>query len=206
MPCSATGASPSQPEGKVSVQASRGENLIGSVGAVWGVAGVALLLGSAVYRMTPLALAAFAVPFRWHHWLALTACILFMAYAEGVRGFQQRFSPRVAARARYLREHPRVLHAMFAPLFCMGFIHATRRRQIVSLAVTAGIVVLVLAVHRVPQPWRGIIDAGVVAGLAWGLVSLLWYAVAGLTRKDFPYSPEVPALPSTTLLSRKKPS
>ena len=174
------------------MQVSREGHLIGSVGAVWGVAGVALLLGSAVYRMTPRALAAFAVPFGWHHWLALAASILFMAYAEGVRGFQQQFSPRVAARARYLREHPEGWHVIFAPLFCMGFIHATRRRKIISLSVTAGIVVLVLAVHRLPQPWRGIIDAGVVAGLGWGLVSLLWYAVAGLTRKDFPYSPEVP--------------
>jgi len=174
------------------VRASQEGHLIGSIGAVWGVAGVALLLGSAVYRMTPRALAAFAVPFRWHHWLALAACILIMAYAEGVRGFQQRFSPRVAARARYLREHPQAFHVVLAPIFCMGFIHATRRRKIVSLSVTAGIIVLVLAVHRVPQPWRGIIDAGVVAGLAWGIVSLLWYAVAGLTRKDFPYSPEVP--------------
>ena len=166
--------------------------MFGSFGALWGVTGVVLLLGSAVYRMTPLALAAFTAPFRWHHWLALTACVLFMAYAEGVRGFQQRFSPRVAARARYLREHPRFFHVICAPLFCMGYFHTTRRRQIVSLSLTAGIFVLVLVVHRVPQPWRGIIDAGVVAGLAWGVVSLLWYAVAALTRKEFPYPPEVP--------------
>ena len=174
------------------MQALRKGHTLGSVGAVWGVAGVVLLLGSAVYRMTPRALAAFTVPFGPLHWLALTACILFMSYAEGVRGFQQRFSPRVAARARYLREHPEALHVVFAPIFCMGFIHATRRRKFVSLALTAGIILLVLAVHRIPQPWRGIIDAGVVAGLAWGLVSLIWYAVAALTRPDFPYSPEIP--------------
>ena len=167
-------------------------HLIGTVGAVWGVAGVALLLGSAVYRMAPLALAALAVPFRWHHWLSLTACILFMAYAEGVRGFQQRFSPRVAARARYLREHPQAFHVVLAPIFCMGFIHATRRRKIVSLSVTIGIIALVLAVRGVSQPWRGIIDAGVVTGLVWGLVSLLWYAFVALTRNEFPYSPELP--------------
>jgi hypothetical protein len=159
---------------------------------MWGVTGVALLLGSAVYRMTPLALAAFAVPFRWYHWLALTACLLFMINAEGVRGFQQRFSPRVAARARYLREHPRLFHIILAPFFCMGYFHATRRRKIISLSLTAGIFVLVLVVQHVPQPWRGIIDAGVVAGLAWGLLSLLWYAVAALRTRNFPYSPEVP--------------
>ena len=74
----------------------------------------------------------------------------------------------------------------------MGYFHAPRRRKIVSLTLTAGIFILVLVVHRIPQPWRGIIDAGVVAGLAWGLFSLLWFAVAGLAGKYFPYSPEVP--------------
>ena len=173
---------------------SKERHLLGAAGAAWGVTGVVLLLASAVYRLSPLAWAAFSVPFRWYHWLALTVCVLFMAYAEGVRGFQQHFSPRVAARARHLLRHPRVFHVILAPFFCMGYFYAPRRRKIVSLLLTAGIIVLVLAVHRVPQPWRGIIDAGVVTGLVWGIVSLLWYVAAGLTRKEFPYSPEVPDL------------
>lgn len=172
---------------------SQYRHLLGSFGAVWGVTGVVLLLSSAVYRISFLVWGAFTVPFKWYHWLALAVCVLFMAYAEGLRGFQQHFSPRVAARARHLRGHPQVLHVIFAPFFCMGYFHAPSRRKIVSLSLTAGIIILVLAVHRVPQPWRGIIDAGVVTGLAWGLVSLFWYATAGLTRKDFPFSPEVPS-------------
>ncbi len=32
--------------------------------------------------------------------------------------------------------------------------------------------------HYVPHPWRGIIDAGVVVGLAWGIVTVLTSAVA----------------------------
>lgn len=165
--------------------------MAGTFGAIWGITGVFLLLGSAVYRLTPLALAAFSTPFRWYHWLAWAASVVIMAHAERYRGFQQRFSPRVAARALYLRDHPKVLHVIFAPLFCMGYFHATRRRKTVSISLTAGIIVLVLAVHQVPQPWRGIIDAGVVVGLAWGLVSLLWFsarAVAGRCE----CSPEVP--------------
>ena len=31
---------------------------------------------------------------------------------------------------------------------------------------------LVALVRRLDQPWRGIIDAGVVVGLAWGLAAL----------------------------------
>ncbi len=115
-----------------------------------------------------------------------------MAYAEGYRAFQQAFSPRVAARARYLRDHPNLMHSLLAPLFCMAYFHAQRRRQITSISVTAGIIILVILVRFLEQPWRGIIDGGVVVGLAWGLVSLVVFAYRALTAGTFPYSPEVP--------------
>ncbi len=166
--------------------------MAGLIGSVWGIIGIFLLLGSAIFRITPLALSAFSIPFQWYHWLAWTIIIAGMAHAEGYRGFQLHFSPRVAARALYLREHPRSLHIIFAPLFCMGYFHATRRRQIISITLTAGIIVLVLAVHMVPQPWRGIIDAGVVIGLAWGVVSLFWFCIKAFTNGTGDCSPEVP--------------
>ncbi len=164
----------------------------GLVGAVWGIGGVLLLLGSAVYRLTPLALAAFSSPMRWYHWLAWIACVVFMAHSEGYSAFQLRFSPRVAVRALYLKEHPKPVHVVLAPLFCMGYFHTTRRRQVISLAVTAGIVVLILAVHRLAQPWRGIVDAGVVVGLAWGIISLFWFSARAFARGGLECSPEVP--------------
>lgn len=167
--------------------------IAGMISALWGMSGVLFLLGSAIYRLAPVAWNALALPLHWHHWAALAANILFMAYAEGYRAFQQGFSPRVAARARYLRDHPKFLHALFAPFFCMGFFHATRRRQITSISVAAGIVLLVLLVRLAPQPWRGIIDAGVVVGLAWGVVALLVFGVRALRSEDFGYLPEVPA-------------
>jgi hypothetical protein len=115
-----------------------------------------------------------------------------MAYFEGYKAFQLGFSPRVAARARYLRDHPSLLHALLAPLFCMAYFHASRRRQITSISVTAGIIVLVILVRMLPQPWRGIIDGGVVVGLAWGLVTLALFGYQALTNSSFPYPPEVP--------------
>jgi hypothetical protein len=161
-------------------------------GALWGVVGVLMLLGSAVYRLSFLALDAFSYDFFWYHWVAFALIVVFMAYAEGFRAFQQGFSPRVAARARYLRDNPRVSRVIFAPLFCMGFFHATRRRQVTSISVTAGIILLVLMVRLLPQPWRGIIDAGVIIGLAWGIVSLFIFSIRAFTAADFNYSPEVP--------------
>jgi hypothetical protein len=142
--------------------------------------------------MTPMAISAFTFEFRWYHTIALSLVVLFMAYVEGYRAFQQGFSPRVAARARYLQHHGCLSHLIFAPLFCMGFFHATRRRQVTSISVTAGIILLVLLVRLLDQPWRGIVDAGVVVGLAWGLVSLAVFGFQALTAGTFPYSPEVP--------------
>jgi hypothetical protein len=47
-------------------------------------------------------------------------------------------------------------------------------------------------VRLLAQPWRGIIDGGVVVGLAWGLVSLVVFGFQALTADEFPYAPEVP--------------
>jgi uncharacterized membrane protein YedE/YeeE len=47
-------------------------------------------------------------------------------------------------------------------------------------------------VRLLSQPWRGIIDGGVVVGLAWGLVSLVIFGYQAFTAEDFPFSPEVP--------------
>lgn len=165
---------------------------MGVLGALWGLVGVSLLLGSAVYRLSGVAIEALSYDFLWYHWVSLVLVVLFMAYAEGYRAFQQRFSPRVAARAKYLKNHPNALHTSLGPLFCMGFFHATKKRKITSISVTAGIIVLVVLVRLLPQPWRGIIDLGVVIGLVWGLVSLIFFSILAFTSDEFDYSPEVP--------------
>jgi len=169
------------------------KSFLGKLGALWGLTGVLLLLGSAVYRLTILALGAFSYPFHWIHWTALFGVVLFMAYAEGYRGFQQRFSPRVAARARYLMDHPRIFHLMLAPFFCMGFLYATKRRKITSYSVTTAIICLIIAVRFLSQPWRGIIDAGVVIGLLWGIISLLFYSLRAFFFGGFAFSPDIPS-------------
>jgi hypothetical protein len=167
--------------------------MMSRLGAFWGVAGVTLLLGSAIYRLTPLALDAFSYDWSWYHWFSFGLMLFFMAYAEGYRAFQHGFSPRVAARARYLRDHPNMLHAILAPFFCMAYFHAPKRRQITSISVTVGIIVLVILVRLLDQPWRGMIDGSVVVGLTWGLLSLLVYSYQAFTQERFSHSPEVPS-------------
>jgi hypothetical protein len=74
----------------------------------------------------------------------------------------------------------------------MGYFHAAKKRKIVSYSLTSGIVVLILAVHHLAQPWRGIIDAGVVIGLVWGIISIFWFTVRVFSGNSFDCSPEVP--------------
>ena len=107
-------------------------SLLGTFGALWGLAGVLLLLASATFRLAPMALDAFSYQFSWYHWTSLAVVVLGMAYMEGYKGFQKAFSPRTAARARYLRQNPRIVHVALAPFFCMGYFHATKRRRISS--------------------------------------------------------------------------
>lgn len=164
----------------------------GFVGALWGLAGVILFIGWAVVRLTPVAFEAWGMPWGVLEWLVAVVWLIFMLVGEGYRGFQRGFAPRVAARARYLRDHPRWLHVGLAPLFCMGFIYATRRRKIVSVAVTSGIVVLILLVRMLPQPWRGIVDLGVIAGLGWGMLAIIAFGGRALWAEHFDHPAETP--------------
>lgn len=167
-------------------------SLLGTIGAVWGVTGILALLLSATVRLWPMATDALAHPLSWYHRVSLFLIALFMAYFEGYKGFQMAFSPRTAARARYLLQNPRFLHVVLAPFFCMGYFHATKRRRITSISLTLGIILLVVIVRFVKQPWRGIIDMGVVVGLVWGIVSLLAFSILALGEDEYPYLPEVP--------------
>jgi hypothetical protein len=173
-------------------QPSKDLSLCGRLGSIWGVAGVSLLLSFAVYRLSIIAIDAFSYEFEWYHWLVFIGNSLFMAHSEGYKGFQKGFSPRVAARARYIRNNPRLLHVITAPLFCMGYFYTTRKRLIVAYGMTLGIVILVIVFNQISQPWRGILDAGVVVGLSWGIASLLWFSIEALGSGEFSVLAETP--------------
>lgn len=161
--------------------------------AIWGVVGVLMILGYAVVGLTPHISLAFEADLQWYHKVSLFACLIIMAYSEGYKGFQKAFSPRVAARARYLRTHQGPWwHFALAPLFCVGYFYAPRSRRIAAVVLFLGILLLVLLVGQLSQPWRGIIDAGVVIGLVWGMISTTIFAVQAFTASEFLHSPELP--------------
>lgn len=125
-------------------------------------------------------------------WIVLVIFALFMLVSEGYRGFQKKFSPRTAARVKYLYDNPHPVRGLLAPFFCMGYFHAKRKTQLTAIILTLGIIMLVILVSFCPQPWRGIIDFGVVLGLTWGILSFVIFTIQALTNSNYPHSPETP--------------
>ena len=143
---------------------------------LWALFGVFLIIGRAFWRLSEIAIEGIfggEPPMTSLHWGALFIWTIIIAYSEGYRGFQMKFSPRTVARAWYMAEHPTALRLILAPLFTMGFFDANRKTKLTAYIMVFLIVSLVMVVSQIPQPWRGIIDGGVVIGLGWGLISIL---------------------------------
>lgn len=135
-----------------------------------------LLLGQALARLIPIAWEPLAKgTLSSLQWALYVGWVLVSAYSEGYRGFQKGFAPRVVGRAFELAETPRpLLFVLLAPAYCMTYFAAPRVRMITSWCVTSAIVGLVVMVRQLDQPWRGIIDGGVVVGLGWGVIAILY--------------------------------
>ena len=172
---------------------SNANAFMGVVAATWALVGWSALLLVAIARLSVYALQAFETDLSVLHLVTLVVNTAVLAWAEGYRGFQQRFSPRAAARVLFLRSNPTPLAIALAPLFCVGFFGATPRVLRLTWIGAALILLLVLVVHQLPQPWRGIVDTGVVVGLSWGLVSFLVSCRSCLRSGRYPMDPGVAA-------------
>jgi hypothetical protein len=160
---------------------------------LWAVLGVVAVLVEAVVRLLPRALEPIMDgSLTGMGVLAYVAAIVGLAYSEGYRGFQLRFSPRVVVRALAVAQRGGWLLIALAPLMAMGLIHANRRRLIGSWMLVLCIVGLILLVKLLEQPWRGAIDAGVVVGLSWGTVATLVSMVRALRGKLPTIDPDLP--------------
>lgn len=164
--------------GKVSGRAAAagaGKQSSFSLAALWGVLGVVAVLGNAIRRLLPIALEPFGkarAAFTPALWAQYAGFALFMAYAEGYKGFQLKFSPLVVKRALLLGPQSPLLHKLLAAPYSMGLFHASKKRKIVSWGLAVGIVGLVKLVKGLAYPYRSIVDAGVVVGLSYGALSI----------------------------------
>ena len=162
-----------------------------SVGAVWGMVGIMCIVGYALYRLSFLAAEAFTESFTVLQWAVLIVWSIYMIHSEGIKGFAKSFSPRAAARAQYISRHGNWHQIVFAPIFCFGYYQTTRRRLIVAYALTLGIIGLIIIIRLMVQPWRGIIDSGVVLGLSIGLVTLLYFSYKAWRSKEYIADPAI---------------
>lgn len=167
------------------------------LGSLWGTGGFCYILIRSIRKIFPIAAEPFAeasIPLSNFQFAAYAFTCLWFAYVEGYKGFQLKFSPLVVSRSLTLEPgKSSFLHILFAPLYSMGLFHATKKRMIVSWSVTFGVAAIVAAVKRLPYPWRNVVDAGVVVGLTWGMVSILiGYGMALFIGKR----PADPALPA----------
>ena len=168
--------------------------------AGWGVLCVSLLLLQATVRLGRLAIEPWLDGTMSHAQIGLyVAWVVFNAYTEGYRAFQLKFGPRVVARAVYLGQTRRPLHVVLALPFCMSLFHSSRRQLASSWGTVVMIVTLVMAVRTLPQPWRGIVDGGVVVGLVWGIVVVWWIFARYLMGREVP---EIEDLPDHVLTAR----
>ena len=164
----------------------------GMMAASWGIIGFSLLLGFSTWRLTLNSIEALQMPLNRTHWLVFVIFLVFMVYSEGYKGFQKSFSPRFAARFRHLLYNATPIQLLLAPLFCMSYFHATKKRIIATFTLTAAIITFILLFRLLPQPWRGLLDAGVVAGLIWGMITTALFCIKVFTDRTFCYDAEMP--------------
>jgi hypothetical protein len=163
---------------------------INLIGATWGILGVSIILISAITRVIPHVTDAFRIGLSPFQWAVLIIWCVFMFITEGYRGFQKLFSPRVAARSWHLVNYGKPIDLILAPIYCMGYFHATKKRIITSWTLTAGIALIIVVVTFLSQPWRGIIDSGVVLGLVYGLVWVLIFTYITFKKHIYVVDPE----------------
>lgn len=165
---------------------------LGWVRFTWGVLGVTLVLLNPIVRLSAKPIEAVAEGLTPGQWALAVVWVAFMLYSEAWRGFHKQFAPRVVARALALAHHGPLVPSLLAPFTCMGLLWATRKRKTIAWVLISVIVAMVMAVRTLEQPWRGIIDMGVVLGLVSGLGSVLWFAGRALAGQPPPIDPDLP--------------
>jgi len=175
-----------------------GSSILNKAGSLWGTFGVVYILAKAIKRVLPIALEPFngkgAHPLSRVQLVAYVITCVWFAYVEGYKGFQCKFSPLVVKRSQTLKAgSSSFIQFLLAPLYSMGLFHATKKRMIVSWSVTTGVAVIVALVKKLPYPYRNIVDAGVVAGLGYGSISILLIAAKSFIFNQPPsINPELP--------------
>jgi len=160
---------------------------------LWGVLQVVSILVNAIKRLYPIAIQPIIKKdIQPIEWVMYGAWSLYMMYTEGYKAFQLKFSPLVVERSFGLSKNMSILNILFAGPYSMGLFGAPRKRMILSWSLTAGVFALVKLVKLLPYPYRSIVDAGVVAGLSYGTLSICVLATKAILAGNSKSDKEVP--------------
>ena len=141
--------------------------------SAWTLIGVVALFASAIYRLGRRGVETIQGGLEWGEWSVLVLLTVAFVYGEGFRALDRRWVPRLVERALLLRDDPRLVVRLLAPLYGLSLVGVGRDDLIRGWLLTTGILSAVLIVRTLPDPWRGIVDFAVGAALAWGLVAIL---------------------------------
>lgn len=144
----------------------------GALAAAWGIGGVGFLLVRGAVGLLEPAREAFLGLSPGTGLLVGLLVVLPLGALKGLLVFQRNLAPRVVGRALHLARRPSLAQALLAPLYCLGLLHATRRRMAVGWTMLALIAGFVAGTRLLAQPYRGVVAASVALGLAWGAVAL----------------------------------
>lgn len=144
---------------------------------VWAAGGVVFLFGEAAWRLGARGITAVRGGLTAFEWIALAVITGVFVYGEGVRALQRRWVPWVLDRVDRLRSEPFLPWGAAGPLYAMSLVGRSTASVLRAWTGVAAIVLAVLIVSRLPDPWRGIVDVGVAAALVWGAITLLHGAI-----------------------------
>ena len=150
---------------------------------IYSIGGVIAIFSSAIYRLYPHVKKSMSYEFSTLNWIVLAAYLIVMIVGKGYFALHRGFVPRVVNRSEQIIENGKLIDKILAPLYCMGFFKAPRKRMIISYVMIFFIVSFIVSASKIAQPWRGIIDLGVIIGLSLGILSLLSLGLKRLNTK-----------------------
>lgn len=151
---------------------------------LWGAGAVVLSLLDAIYRLSKF------VREGMHLGLLTPAMLLatllwtvVIVYYEGVRGFRDALAPRMAARLWLLAQRNNRgdwLTKLLAPAHALSLFDSSTKRKRISWALLLFVIAMILVVRKLPQPYRAVIDVGVVLALAYGAWCIVKECIAAV--------------------------
>ena len=141
--------------------------------ALWALVGSGLVFLQAVVALGARGVATVRAGLEPTEWWALGVLTAAFVYGEGILALERRFIPALVRRAGRLRTVRHTGMRLLAPLYAFSLVGAPLATLVRAWAGVAAIVVAVVAVRALPEPWRGIVDLAVAAALAWALVALV---------------------------------